>query len=428
MSLYISLILLAIVAGNDMLDYYEVISPANTSHSLELILQIPLRQFLYKFDSVPGRRQMGFIGNEIADVLPESVERISYVVQQKERKGPSVTIPDYPLVDKAVIFMHGVAAVKEAQIIYERLEDHIQDFFDNIYKTFIESLGLIHQQDKNDDWQTSSELRNIRETVLLRMEAIAIAIERENESKDRREANTQFRSEKRNLMRLEQHYLMGNDTIASQNATGMLRVQAANELHTIRNSSQYKDFLEDETERDKEFAEVTASLMKEIDTVAELARFRYEEALKAEKESELVAIKIMKAKDAALREGLENSIQAFMHEISSYSSDLFLRPTTYLLRGVMFLVVLSACLFFYELGSLLRAYLGGKLSIAANFRTEWPSTIGRRGKKDLLSCLSLDGNTAAALRACTEKITLSMKKRLPLQSVILQGQSGSGEY
>lgn len=65
---------------------YTDIIPANTTDSLERIRHISLKFYEYIYDSVPGRRQLGVVGEDVRAIFPEAVEVIAqYPVQKRGR-------------------------------------------------------------------------------------------------------------------------------------------------------------------------------------------------------------------------------------------------------------------------------------------------------------------------------------------------------
>lgn len=116
----------SLLTGNTYDSLYSNVQPANLSESYDRIKRIPLRHFELVHDSVPGRRHMGVIGPDAQKHFPESVEVVpTYSIPNKDRKQPPTTLFNYPLVDKSVIFMHGLAAIQELIRLQESLEESV---------------------------------------------------------------------------------------------------------------------------------------------------------------------------------------------------------------------------------------------------------------------------------------------------------------
>ncbi|TMW61637.1 hypothetical protein Poli38472_010700 [Pythium oligandrum] len=94
--------------------------PANTSQSYELITQVPLKFFEFKYDAIAGRTQLGPLGPEVKTILPDGVQvvpqRVVYQSQQRQR----VELHNVHVVDKDSLFMHNVAATQELIGIEQR--------------------------------------------------------------------------------------------------------------------------------------------------------------------------------------------------------------------------------------------------------------------------------------------------------------------
>ena len=122
---------------------YTNVESANTTASYYLIKNLPLNYYEFIYDSVPGRRQLGVLGPDAMKYFPESVEIVSnYSIPNKDRKLPSIIIPNFPLVDKSVIFTHGIAAVKELSLLYDSLSNSLREIFDarNRYDLIIDDI------------------------------------------------------------------------------------------------------------------------------------------------------------------------------------------------------------------------------------------------------------------------------------------------
>jgi ATPase family AAA domain-containing protein 3A/B len=82
----------------------------------------------FKFDSVKGRHQMGVLGIDAEQYFPDSVEVIpSYTVPNKEFGKPSLQIKNFPMVDKNVLFVHCLAAVRELIGIVDSFQKSIEE-------------------------------------------------------------------------------------------------------------------------------------------------------------------------------------------------------------------------------------------------------------------------------------------------------------
>eukprot|EP01031_Cornospumella_fuschlensis_P044771 gene44771-54753_t len=121
------------VSSNDLILYADV-QPANTSESLAKIRQLPIVHYKFLFDSVSDRIQLGVIGPDAQRLFPESIDVLPSTAFAKrtvnadgESEYTTVTVTNFPVVDKNVIFMHGVAAIKELIVRYEELNKSLTE-------------------------------------------------------------------------------------------------------------------------------------------------------------------------------------------------------------------------------------------------------------------------------------------------------------
>lgn len=105
--------LLTYAAGDENAIYIDVI-PANTSESLIKVSNAPINVYSFKYDSVYGRRQMGILGVDAQRWFPDSVEVVpAHPISTKLPGQKHMILKNFPIVNKNVVFMHGLAALQE---------------------------------------------------------------------------------------------------------------------------------------------------------------------------------------------------------------------------------------------------------------------------------------------------------------------------
>lgn len=72
----------------------------------------------FKYDSVVGRKQVGVLGQDAQRFFPDAVE----VVAVYPVKSANIVLHNFPVVDKNVIFVHGLAALQELVRLVEGVE------------------------------------------------------------------------------------------------------------------------------------------------------------------------------------------------------------------------------------------------------------------------------------------------------------------
>jgi hypothetical protein len=116
---------------------YQDVVPANTSDSLYRIYNVPLKVYNFKYDSVVDRKQMGILGSDAQRWFPDSVEVIpKHTIVNKENVSasnvPSLTVlKNFPMVNKQVIYMHGLAALQELAHQYSALYAMVDELKDS---------------------------------------------------------------------------------------------------------------------------------------------------------------------------------------------------------------------------------------------------------------------------------------------------------
>jgi hypothetical protein len=113
--LILTLLLLAtsIEQAASIEDYYSHVHPANTSECLHLIENLPLKTFEFKYDQVIGRRQLGFIPDDIEPLVPDSVSTAARMNYPNPVKGEKpISVDNIKIVDKSSLFMLNLGATK----------------------------------------------------------------------------------------------------------------------------------------------------------------------------------------------------------------------------------------------------------------------------------------------------------------------------
>ncbi|KAF0776160.1 hypothetical protein AaE_000140, partial [Aphanomyces astaci] len=93
-------------------DAFDAVESANLSHSYNVIAQVHLQNFEFKYDSIPGRRQLGLLASpSLKDLLQDGIHVYAerHVFTQDKRK---VTMQNFHAVDKDALFMHNVGATQ----------------------------------------------------------------------------------------------------------------------------------------------------------------------------------------------------------------------------------------------------------------------------------------------------------------------------
>lgn len=168
----------------EYLDAIQDAHPINVSHSYQLIAQLPLKQFVYKYDAVPGRRHIGVVGPEIVHLIPDGVQIFperSIITTTKEK----IFLKNFHVVDKESIFMHSTAATQELIQQVEKLES----LLDKLQQEHATDQMLRSAIEEHLGRETSAQLvekRKIAEAKVMQQEmsiqAISLQSEKEKEA------------------------------------------------------------------------------------------------------------------------------------------------------------------------------------------------------------------------------------------------------
>jgi ATPase family AAA domain-containing protein 3A/B len=117
--------------NNDLTVLYTDITEVNPKESLDKILNIPFHNYKFVYDKISDRKLIGILPTNAHKYFPESLEIIkNYVLPSynKTNKGISnIEIKNFPLVDKNVLFMHGLIGLQQLIHSYYDLNDTIHE-------------------------------------------------------------------------------------------------------------------------------------------------------------------------------------------------------------------------------------------------------------------------------------------------------------
>lgn len=122
---------------------YTDIQPANRSESLLKLRNVPIVRYKFKYDSVVDRSQLGIIGPDAQKYFSESIEVVpSQTFTSKDRTRAPTVVTNFPVVDKNVLFMHGLVALQELIFRYEALTKSVDSAEENATRRKEELLAI----------------------------------------------------------------------------------------------------------------------------------------------------------------------------------------------------------------------------------------------------------------------------------------------
>jgi ATPase family AAA domain-containing protein 3A/B len=113
-------------SSNQPFILYADIKSVNKTECLNRIKHAPIVHYKFLYDSVVERIHLGIIGPDAQRFFPESIEVVSnYALPSRDKSKASIVLNNFPVVDKNVIFFHGMAALQELISNFEDLNKTI---------------------------------------------------------------------------------------------------------------------------------------------------------------------------------------------------------------------------------------------------------------------------------------------------------------
>jgi len=444
MLLTILLAALTVASGNgdsvvDESTYYKDIKPADLPESYRRIRGVQLNHYEFVHDSVPGRRQMGVIAPEAKRLFPESVEVVpSYTVPSKDRSQPAKVLENYPLVDKSVIFMHGIAAVQDLAHKVDELSESYKATEDskNKYKKLLEQI----QEKLVQEIDAQAVERQLLAEAELAAAKRELELEKVRDEEQRKAIAAELEAEKE-LLRYEEE--LAKQRLDHQEKIARESMERAVQLE--------RELAE---KREKVFRETTEALEKrKRDNAMEF------EATKKEFEKEKIRAEIVaKAEQERLNEGMEirkmqmqtkldtqrtlDMIQSTSKHLSTLVRDLLAQPERVLMLCGAVLAMALVYFAFKELIVLVRTFVQARLgrpslvretsvhwSFLPSLSWLWQESL-RKGKERIEDhlqgvILSDDDKTRVVQLALATRNT--KRSGAPYRHVLLHGPPGTGK-
>lgn len=285
---------------------YFNVEPVNTTDSLNLLRVLPLRTFEFRHDTVRGRRQLGVIGQELMQIVPESVSLVDKQAFPSPIKGaPPVHVENFLSVDKNVVFMHGLASAQELVLLYDTLEEIVNELSSVVAEhdaligklsEHLERDAVVDLIEKRRVAEANSEkLRLEIEEVRVKEEQARITLERQTELEEKRD-------EHRNDLEVER--IKTQDRIQRERDLALVELQekSARRLEEQRRETEqilHEQTLKAEAEKARE------------DREAELERLKQEieGRIRQERINEDIHMRQLQAKAAEDRRKLLEAVQ-----------------------------------------------------------------------------------------------------------------------
>ena len=433
--------LAALVSGAEDDNYYNHILSINLTESFFRIRDIPLKRYEFLFDSVPDRVHVGVMVSDAQHYFPEAIDIIpAYPVVSKESSKGTITLKNFPSVNKHVIFMHGVAALKHLIVNYDGLKNDISKLekVEEKYKNTID--GLYRRLSEDIDKQLVEE--KLFKTEKLHLESKQTELERLRENLGKEISAQRIKDERYLLeyeMKLSKERMLHDEEKAKREMEEIVKLErdiakSRDQLRrdTSQNIQSRRQALDKELEEQKLLHE-KEKIRAEIQAKAEL-----------EKTNEEIALRKIQAQAELDTQRMIAGIQTIFDQVSGLFISMISQPEHLAMASLIFLSFVFCYYIIKEVVQLVRrsiqAYLGKPLLVRETsfhwsflphfvyflLDTESQSAslsyIETAFKNVILSAYDLERVTQIALTTRNSK-----KTRAPYRHILLHGPPGTGK-
>lgn len=332
---------LLLCGGSQVVDekfsLYSDIRPVNKSESWHRIRNVPIVN--YKITHDGDKTHLGVVGPEAQRWFPESIEVVpTYTFLSKDRSKPPKVVNNFPIVDKNIIFTHGIAALQNLMELFEELQENYrkaaanQSARDSYYSDIEERLQVLLQQEENERASIAVLERELaeRQTKLIEVQA----------EEERKIVELQLKEQQKmleyeaQLMRERMEY---EEKLSRENAANFLEMEkelASKRELLERESAEQTRSQRHEKEKEMaavEFEHEKAKITAELEARARLG--------KANQELELNRLKLQAKLDTELY--LE-SIKLIFHQFYKLVQDLVSHPEQLALVAAILASIIAA--------------------------------------------------------------------------------------
>lgn len=429
---------------------YTEIHPVNRSDSYVRVRALPIVYYKFLYDSVPDRIQLGVVGGEAQRLFPESIEvlpstafatPVNASATGSTRSNAPTIVTNFPVVDKNVLFMHGLATVQELIHLFEGLNQTIFSLHDRDRDLREEYQKLQLKLNEEMSGQLRDKLDMLqREKDLLKKHEDKEVV---REQLERAKAKTQLEEEK---ALLEYEEKLARDRLSQQEE--VTKQTLANQLRLERELAERKEAMQRKT------AEVMESKKLQRNKELEAKRLEYEkEKIRAEVEAkaqqdrinEEIAIRKIQMQSRLDTERMVQGIRSVSGQVSTIVKDVLSRPKQLAMIAGIILALVTCYFLIREFSSMVRQFIQariGKPSLVRETSYHWSLL-----PDFLLNLFSKDKDLSSSMKALEQEfkdIILSeedkarvmnlalatrntKKSGAPYRHVLLHGPPGTGK-
>ena len=417
-------------------DFYSDVKALNSSFILHKVTEISLKSYEFKFDNVIGRRLMGFLGLEVMDLFPESVEIApKYVLPNRHKTKPPTILIDYPLVDKSVIYMNAIVAIQVLQQRYSALSVAVNASLSHGSARLLAVGELSATAGNYKSWIPAESLHLSNEIAHRRAFLTTIYIERSKRQNALRIYHSQYKRQLREKIHFQHDHQSGNsssDTLKCLEGITISKVEGLDDLKVLSILlKQQRDLSEDA----KHFDESMGVYRTEINQFSSTVRFK-QTAIESLRDDDH-DISILRARDDIMRIELNYLLDFFFAESIQFFTEVSMSPIQIFLRGAIALLLGIIVLVTFEISTygrvlLLRKYYAESTTIRITpetTRTTSTSSSPVFGDFRNLSGYGLvyTPHVMEILASFATVLKCSSRNNLKLPNLLLIGDSGTGK-
>lgn len=359
---------LCLSAHQDSVSLYSDITYVNTTDSLQRLKALPIVYYKFLYDSIQDRIQLGVIGPDAQRLFPESIEVLpstAFVApgQKSDANGTKTnqrqptTVTNFPVVDKNVLYMHGLAAIQELIKEFHSLEDDLNSLVSHsgdYRKEYFELQKILQQE---SDQQLIETLESMRIEIQLKEKEIELENLR---MQHEREKIALALEEERKLLQYEES--LSKERLKSQEeiSKNHLEKQLNYEKELLEKKEmllQQNNFL-NQNLREKNNQEIEKQkLINEKEKIS----LEMELKLHQEKLNEEIAIRKLELQSKLDTDRMITSIKNISQQIIFIFQNIFAHPKQLMMIAGLILLLIFNYFFIKELSNLIRQFIQSNL-------------------------------------------------------------------
>lgn len=337
---------------------YTDIQPANRTESLLKLRSVPIVRYKFKYDSVVDRYQIGIIGPDAQKYFAESIEVVpSQTFTSKDRSKPPTVVTNFPVVDKNVLFMHGLVALQELIFRYEDLSNLIASAEEDSQQRKEELLAIEERLLHGVNEHTKESLEVAKMEAELAAQQVGLKTKKAEEE----------------LLVIEQQLLQERELMlyeANLTRERMLRQEELEKQNNLQVLTMEKELAERRETLARETNEALRKTRQEQASLLESQKLEHEkEKIRVEIEAKAVQKRIqqemelrrIQAQSRLDTERMIAGIKTVSGQISKIVSEIFAKPEKVAIVTSVILALIALYYMFKEFFKMVRQYVQSRI-------------------------------------------------------------------